>query len=299
MSFLGTLEALRKSLKGEHMTTLVRPSSSVGFAKRRFALSSVLLVIALAACTTGPAPTAVEPPAASNQSNSTPSSAPVSQPTSVPTQPIASTVTAPTAPAQPTKAPAPTDLPTLTKSFQGFRLPDGDPCKLLAQADVEKALGKPVKSSTATNDQNTGAKGCFYQNDPGKSFVTLTYWQGDDAKMQLLGNIAQLQQKGCGFSMTATTRRATPTPLPPEVDALKSKPLVDLFGVYAQLLKEKCPPGTQELSALGESALMDSMLHSVHIVAGEAYLLFLLADSDLTEQKQIEGVRLLAGSLFK
>jgi hypothetical protein len=281
------------------MNTRVRPSSSLGSAKLRFALSCDLLILALAACTTSQAPTSVAPPPSSNQASSTPSSAPVSRPTLAPTQPVAPTVTSSTAATQPTQVPAPANSPTLAKSFQGFRLPDIDPCKLLSQADVEKALGKPIKSATASSDQNTGAKGCFYLNDPGMSFVTLTYWQGDDAKMQLLGSIAQMHQKGCSISVTATTRRATPTPLPPEVDALKSKPLVDLFGVYAQLLKEKCPPGTQELSALGESALMDSMLHSVHIVAGEAYVMFLLADNDLTEQKQIEGVRLLAGSLFK
>ena len=282
------------------MNAFERPSSLPSSIGLRFALSSIMLVITMTACAGGPSPTATAPPpASSSQASSTPSSAPVSQPTPVPSQPVVPTAAAPTEPAQPTQAPAPANSPTLAKSFKGFRLPDSDPCQLLSQADVEKALGKPIKSASTTNDQNTGAKGCFYVSEPGQSFATITYWQGDDAKLQLLGNIAQMQQKGCSVSLNATTRRATPTPLPPEVDALKSKPLVDLFGVYAQLLKEKCPPGTQELSALGEAALMDSMLHSVHIVAGDVYLLFLLADSDLTEQKQIEGVRLLTASLVK
>lgn len=200
----------------------------------------------------------------------------------------------------PTRIVAPTVAPVLAKSFKGFRLPDGDPCKLLAQADVERALGKPIKSASGANDQNTGAKSCFYLNDPGKSFVLVTYLQGDDAKLQLLGSIAQLQQKGCSsFSGGGTTRRVTPTPLPPAVDALKPKSLVELFGIHAQLSKEKCPPGSRDLSGLGEGASMDPVLGTAHIVAGEVYLVFFLADSDLTEQKRIEGVRLLAASLFK
>lgn len=282
------------------MNPFARPSSFTSHTERRFAWSSILTVIALAACTaTQTSTSAAPPPASSSQSIPTPSSVAASLPTLVPTQPAVPTVTAPTTPVQPTKAPAPTDSPTLAKSFKGFRLPDTDPCKLLAQADVEKALGKPIKTATVMNDQNTGAKGCYYLNDPGKSFATLTYWQGDDAKMQLLGNIAQIQQKGCSISGTATTRRVTPTPLPPAVDALKSKSLVELFGIHAQLLKGKCPPGTRDFSGLGEGALMDPMVGTMHIVAGEVYLMFLFFDGDLTEQKEIEGIRLLAASLFK
>lgn len=276
-------------------------------------LSGASLIVALAACTAEQArPSAVSSPS-SSQPSYVPSSTTTSQPAPIPTQPVAPTATAPTVPtqpaaptatgptvsAQPTKAPSPAASATPAKSFKGFRLPDGDPCKLLAQADVEKALGKTIKSTLVLNDQNSGAKGCFYQNDPGKSFVSFSYLQGDDAKMQLLGNIAQWQAMGCSVSMTATTRRVTPTPLPAAVAALKPKSLVELFALQTQLLKEKCPPGSKDVADLGESAMMDSVFHTVHIVAGEVYLMFLVADGDLTEQKQIEGVRVLALSLFK
>lgn len=282
------------------MYTFVRPSSFANYAGLSFALSSIMMVIAVTACTAGQSPTSIAPLPASSQSSSAPSSVAVSQPSPAPTQPAAPTVTAPTAAAQPTKASAPAASPTPAKSFKGFRLPDGDPCKLLAQADVERALGKPIKSASAANDQNTGAKGCFYLNDPGKSFFLVTYWQGDDAKMQLLGSIAQLQQKGDIFSGGGTTRRVTPTPLPPAVAALKPKSLVELFGIHAQLSKEKYPSARGlDLSGLGEGAAMDPVLGNGHIVAGEVYLVFFLADSDLTEQKRIEGIRLLAASLFK
>lgn len=291
------------------MTHVRNKGSFAGRAGVRFALSSLLMVIAVSACTTGQAqPSVVSSATFSSPSTSAPSPVAMSQPTPMPTQSVAPTATGPTVPAQPaaptasaqpSKASAPAASAASAKNFKGFGLPDGDPCKLLSQADVEKALGKPIKSVTVMNDPNSGAKGCFYLNDPGKSFVSLSYLQGEDAKMQLLSNIAQLQAKGCGFSMTATTRRVTPTPLPPAVAALKPKSLVELFESQTQLLKEKCPPGSKDLAGVGEGALMDSLFRTVHIVAGEVYLMVLLADGDLTEQKQIEGVRRLATSLLK
>ncbi len=178
-------------------------------------------------------------------------------------------------------------------------MPDGDPCKLVAQAEVEKALGKPVKSTTVMNDPNRGAKGCFYLNDPGKSFVTLTYLVGEDARLEMLSIIAQLQATGCRLSMTATTRRVTPTPLPAAVDALKTQSLTELFALQSQLLKEKCAPASKDLEGVGEGALMDSIFYTVHVAAGEVYLMLLVADGDLTEEKRIEGVKMLAASLLK
>ncbi len=182
-------------------------------------LSLVILALLLSACST---------------SGATP--APAAE-TAPPPEATPTAVEAPT----PDSPPSPSAAPDITSL---------DLCTLLDPTSVEAALGESTTPSP-------GPGLCLFVGASGTQSVSVMALSGEAAKNLFLATIAQLQADcTVSFSMQG---EATPTPFPPEVQALADRSLAELIDLQDQVQREQCgfiptPEEYQRLDGLGEAA---------------------------------------------
>ena len=207
------------------------------------------------------------------------------QPTQPPPSDSEPTATPPTA-----EVDTPTDtVPEAAPSAGQVEITELNPCALVTKEYVETVFGYSVDEPTLT--QETAFSMCFYIIKPGEG-LTITIFEGDHAKNNFLNEIAQLQQ-GCSLSYKATTREETPTPLPPDVEALRSKSISDLFLEDRELWKS-CGGSHSQMAELGSNvyALRQMGLNSagIGITTENIYAHYSLFLSDMTAEQALEAV---------
>jgi hypothetical protein len=156
-------------------------------------------------------------------------------------------------------------------------LTETDACKLY---DVEKAsllMGDPVTPPTPADSPEYSV--CTFLTQTRKViYVSVT--KGDQAKKNFLNEIGQYQ-KGCSVGYSGGT--STATPFPPDIEALMSKSLPELF-VMDMELQAKCGRKIEPLPEFGPNAYLISAdsemikMASVGIVSGDNYYGFVYGD---------------------
>ena len=158
--------------------------------------------------------------------------------------PEASTPSLTTAETVPATAEA---APATAKSSLATALTETDACNLLDAARAGTILGETVNPPTPVNAP--GYSVCTFFTSTGKGiYVTIT--MGDQAKKNLLNEIAQYQ-KGCSIGYSGGT--STATPFPPEVEALMSKSVLELFQMDIQM-QGKCGGKIEPVPEFGPNA---------------------------------------------
>ena len=118
---------------------------------------------------------------------------------------------------------------TTAEAAPATALTETDACKLLDEARASTILGEIVNPPTPTN--TPGYSVCTFFTSTGKGiYITIT--MGEQAKRNFLNEIAQYQ-KGCSVGYSGGTNTATP--FPPEVEALMSKSVLELFQMDIQM----------------------------------------------------------------
>ena len=191
---------------------------------------------------------------------------PVEKPTVVPTQ----APPQPTLPVQvvenTTVAPLPTAEQTMAVAVE---LTETDACKLYTSEEASLLLGETVKPQAV---DSPGYSFCTYFAPDGKS-ILISVTIGDQAKKNFLNEIGQYQ-KGCNVSYSGGT--SAPTPFPPEIEAMMSKSVLDLYTMDMEFQK-KCGGIVKPLPEFGPNAnLIPNFLGiaSIGIISGENYYTF-------------------------
>lgn len=194
-------------------------------------------------------------------------------------------------PAPPTDTlPADTEEPADTLPEENFLVfTESDPCKYLTQEQVEQVLSELV-TDTIPADSDT-LRSCTYIAKPGEQFVTIAVYQGEAAKLYLLSEIAQLQND-CSVSYSFSTNPEEPTPLPPEVQALMSSTLPELFVMDLEV-QTGCGGSYQALPELGSNVYTFQtfiMGAIIGIASDDIYVTFLYADVGLDAEQSLAVV---------
>jgi hypothetical protein len=208
--------------------------------------------------------------------------------------PAAATPGAPPAPATPPAAgaqPSPTVVPAVASPAPGGApivlakplSPTGDACALIPAAQVEALLGEPL-------GQPSSAPGvCVIAGQSGQRSFTVVLQPAEAAKPGLLGTLAQFKT-GCSLSFSGGTN-ITPTPLPPDIQALSGQPLKDLMAQVAEGY-QKCnlPDGYKPTSPLiGDASYTTHLdmgfMQAVYLIiaSGDTYASFTYAAASKDE----------------
>ena len=169
-----------------------------------------------------------------------------------------------------------------------------DACKLYDAAQASKLLGDPVNPPASYNPP--GSSVCTFFTKTGKG-IYVSIVMGDQAKKNLLNEIGQYQ-KGCSVSYSGGT--STATPFPPEIEAMMSKPLLELYEMDLKMLA-KCGGKVDALTEFGSNAyLIPSGLNMgvVVILSGDNYYSFSYADPKLDITKMQEKAKEVARAAF-
>ncbi len=161
--------------------------------------------------------------------------------------------------------------------------PTADACALIPPAQVEALLGEPL-------GQPSAAPGvCVTAGQSGQRSFTVVVQSADVAKPGLLGTIAQFKN-GCSLSFSGGTN-ITPTPLPPDIQALSSKPLAELMAMVAEGY-QKCniPDGYQPTTpTIGDASYTSRLdmgfLQTMYLLvaSGDSYASFTYAAASSEE----------------
>lgn len=165
-----------------------------------------------------------------------------------------------------------------------------DPCKLVTKESAETALGLPVDEPFIADEATFRL--CMYSAVPGEKMVSVTVFEGENAKNYFLNSSTQLLN-GCQMSFTATTRQQTPTPFPPEVEALKVESILDLYLRDLEAWKG-CGGSYAQLADLGDNAYTSQgfIVGAVIGVATEdVYASFLVGDTGMTPEQALEAAK--------
>lgn len=186
----------------------------------------------------------------------------------------------------PTLPPAET-APTAT-------LTETDACKLLDEAGASALLGEAVIPPTPAN--SPGYSVCTYFTSTGKG-IYLAITMGDQAKRNFLNEIAQYQE-GCSVSYSAGTNTATP--FPPQVEALMSKSVLELFQMDIQL-QVSCGGKVDPVPDFGPNAYAYLtptawQIGTVAVVSGDNFYSFGYADPGLDIAQMVEKAKEVAGA---
>lgn len=180
-------------------------------------------------------------------------------------------------------------LPPTSSGAGIVEITELNPCGLVTKEYVETVLGYSVDDPTLA--QETTFSMCTYIVKPGE-FVTITIYEEDHAKSNFLNEIAQFQQ-GCSLSYRATTRDETPTPLPPDVEALRSESIPELF-LKNREMRKGCGGSHSQISELGSNvyALQQTGLNAagIGIVTENVYVQYSLFITDMSAEQALETV---------
>jgi hypothetical protein len=168
-------------------------------------------------------------------------------------------------------------------------LAETDACKLLSEAKASQILGEAVIPPAASNAP--GYSVCTFFTSTGKG-IYVTIAMGDQAKKNFLNEISQYQ-KGCSVSYSGGTNTATP--FPPEVEALMSKSVLELFQMDIQM-QVNCGGKVEPLPEFGPNAyayLTPSAfkIGVVTIVSGNNIYGFGYADPGLDIPQMVEKAK--------
>ena len=193
----------------------------------------------------------------------------------------------PTVAIEPTIQPAATTEPLLTET---------DACKLFNEPKACQVLGEAVIPPVPAN--STGYSVCPFFTSTGKGiYVAITI--GDQAKKNLLNEISQYQ-KGCSVSYSGGS--STATPFPPEIEALMSKQLPELYRMNVEL-QGKCGAQIEPLPEFGPDAYAyltttGLQMGTVAIVSGDRVYSFSYADPKLTIPQMVEKAKEAVRAVF-
>jgi hypothetical protein len=195
---------------------------------------------------------------------------------------------------QPSTVTVQASSPTLpaTEAAPAATLTETDACKLLDEAGASAILGEAVMPPTPANAP--GYSVCTYFTSTGKGiYVAIT--MSDQAKRNFLNEIAQYQQ-GCSVGYSAGTNTATP--FPPEVEALMSRSVLELFQMDIQL-QVNCGGKVEPVPEFGSNAyayLTPTALRmgTVAVVSGDNFYSFGYADPGLDIAQMVQKAKEVA-----
>ena len=183
---------------------------------------------------------------------------------------------------------SPLSMPT-AEVIPAMALTETDACKLLDEAEASAILGETVIPPAPINAP--GYSVCTYFTSTGKGiYITIT--MGDQAKRNFLNEIAQYQ-KGCSVGYSGGTNTATP--FPPEVEALMSKSVLELFQMDIQM-QVNCGGKIEPAPEFGPNAyayLTPTALQigTLAIVSGDNFYSFAYADPRLDIVQMVEKAK--------
>jgi hypothetical protein len=163
-------------------------------------------------------------------------------------------------------------VPTVTPPI----ITETDACKLLSAEQASQFLGETINPPMPYNAPCSSV--CTYFTNSGKGiYIAIT--MGDFAKKNSLNEISQYQ-KGCSVSYSGGTNTATP--FPPEVEAMMSRPVLELFQLNVQM-QTKCAIMIEPIPEFGPYAyayLTAGLMQvgAVAIVSGDQVYSFSYAD---------------------
>jgi hypothetical protein len=185
-----------------------------------------------------------------------------------------------------------TSPPSLPTAESKSVLTETDACKLLDETKASTILGEAIIPPTPANAP--GYSVCTFFTSTGKGiYVTIT--MGDQAKKNFLNEISQYQ-KGCSVGYSGGT--STATPFPPEVEALMSKSVLELFQMDIQM-QVNCGGKVEPLPEFGANAyayLTPSafQIGALAIVSGDNVYSFAYADPGLDIPQMVEKAKEVA-----
>ena len=186
--------------------------------------------------------------------------------------------------------------PATEEASSAMALSQTDACKLLDAANAGKLLGETVNPPTPSNAP--GYSACTFFTNTGKGiYITIT--MGDQAKKNFLNEIAQYQ-KGCSVGYSGGT--STATPFPPEVEALMSKSVLELFQLDMQM-QGKCGGKFEPLPEFGPNAYAyltptGFQIGTVAIVSGDNFYSFAYADTGMDIAQMVEKAKEVSRAVF-
>jgi hypothetical protein len=220
---------------------------------------------------------------------------PMAKPTNVPTQgsvqPTSLEVKVDNTPVEPTMpvvestadTPAPAAQPEQVTIAE---FSEKDACKLITADEASQFLGEKVSPQAV---DSPGYSFCTYFTPAGKSLlVSITF--GDQVKKNFLNEIGQFQ-KGCSVSYSGSTR--APTPFPPEIEALMSKSVLDLYAMDLEL-QEKCGGKVESAAEFGPNAYIVPNafgIGSIAVISGENYYTFSYGGSNMDISQMVEKTK--------
>lgn len=188
-------------------------------------------------------------------------------------------------------------VPT-TQFGNRIQITETDPCKLVTKENVEAALGQAVDEPVIAQDATVAS--CTYIATPGEKFVTVAVYIDENARNHLLNEIAQLQN-GCQFSLGTASEQ--PTPFPPEVEALRTSSIEELF-VKDLALQDGCGLGPYaQLTDLGENAYTGFTFVQgviIGVATDNAFVTFLVADTNSSHEDALgKAKEIVKASILK
>ncbi|MEW6405877.1 MAG: hypothetical protein AB1649_29140 [Chloroflexota bacterium] len=183
---------------------------------------------------------------------------------------------------------SPSSLPT-AEAIPAAALTETDACKLLDEAKASMILGETVIPPTPVNAP--GYSTCIFFTTTGKGiYVTIT--MGEQAKRNFLNEIAQYQ-KGCSVGYSGGTNTATP--FPPQVEALMSKSVLELFQMDIQM-QVNCGGKIEAAPEFGPNAYAyltptGFQIGTLAIVSADNFYSFAYADPGLDIAQMVEKAK--------
>ena len=170
-------------------------------------------------------------------------------------------------------------------------LSETDACKLFDEVKASQVMGESVPAMPANTP---GYSACTFFTNTGKGiYITIT--MGDQAKKNFLNEISQYQ-KGCSVSYSGGT--STATPFPPEIEALMSKSVLELFQMDIQM-QVNCGGKVEPLPEFGPNAYayltpVAFQIGRLAIVSGDNVYSFAYADPGLDIPQMVEKAKEIA-----
>ncbi len=176
-----------------------------------------------------------------------------------------------------------------TEAAPATALTETEACSLLDEARASRILGESANPAAPTNAP--GYSVCTFFTGTGKGiYITIT--MGDQAKRNFLNEIAQYQ-KGCSVSYSGGT--STATPFPPEVEALMSKSVQELFQMDIQM-QGKCGGKIEPVPEFGPDTYAyltptGLQIGTVAMVSGDRFYSFAYADPSMDIAQMVERAK--------
>lgn len=185
---------------------------------------------------------------------------------------------------------------TTAEAAPAMALTETEACKLLDVPRASTILGETV-GPPAPSDA-PGYSVCTFFTSTGKGiYITIT--MGEQAKRNFLNEIAQYQ-KGCSVGYSGGT--STATPLPPEVEALMSKSVLDLFQMDIKMQGD-CGGKIEPVPEFGANAYAyltptGLQVGTVAIVSGDSLYSFAYADPGMDIAQMVERAKEVARAVL-